>query len=86
MLQGVANAYKERGKHIITTTIEHPSINEVCKYLQKNSFRVTYVPVDENGIVDLKALEKAITKETILVTVMHVRDKHIKHTRTHART
>lgn len=71
-VKGVANAYKHRGNHIVTTTIEHPSVSEVCKFLESKSFRVTYVPVDNDGIIDLKALEKSITKDTILVSVMHV--------------
>jgi selenocysteine lyase/cysteine desulfurase len=71
-LKGVANAYKGHGNHIVTTTIEHPSVIEVCKFLSSKSFRVTYVPVDENGIVNMRALENAITKDTILVSVMHV--------------
>ncbi len=69
-IKGVAEANQDRGNHIITTAIEHEAVLETCKYLEKRGFRVTYLPVDQYGTVDMAALEKAITPETILISVM----------------
>lgn len=69
-LRGIAHRYSEKGKHIITSKIEHPAILETCKDLEKEGFTVSYIGVDENGIIDLEELEKAITKDTILISVM----------------
>ncbi len=57
-------------KHLITTTIEHPALLDTCKYLEKNGFSVTYLPVDGQGLISLEALEKAITPDTALVSIM----------------
>lgn len=62
---------KERGKHVITTSIEHMSVMNVCKYLVKQGFKVSFLPVDKYGTVDLEALERELTDETILVSVMY---------------
>lgn len=67
---GVADAYASYGKHLITTEIEHEAVLKPMKALEKKGFRVTYLPVDREGIVKLDALEKALTKETILVSIM----------------
>ena len=67
---GIADAYASRGKHLITTAIEHEAVLKPMKALEKKGFRVTYLPVNREGIVKLDALEKALTKETILVSVM----------------
>jgi cysteine desulfurase len=69
-IKGVAEANRDRGNHIITTAIEHEAVLETCKYLEQRGFHVTYLPVDEYGTVNLAELEKAITPETILVSVM----------------
>ena len=69
-LVGVAEGYQSKGKHIITTTIEHHAILHTCEYLEKKGFEITYVDVDENGVVDVKALEQAIRPDTILISVM----------------
>ncbi len=74
-LKGIAYASTQRGKHIITSTIEHPAILEVCRYLQRQGYEITYVGVDSMGIIDLDELESAIRKDTILITVMHANNE-----------
>lgn len=69
-LKATADAYKAKGKHIITSKIEHHAILHTCEYLEKHGFEVTYVDVDENGIVKLDQLEKAIRPDTILISIM----------------
>lgn len=70
-LKGVARRNKDRGNHIIATSIEHLSVLNTCKDLSKQGFEVTYLPVDKDGTVDVQSLEKEITSKTILVSVMH---------------
>jgi cysteine desulfurase len=69
-IKGTAEALKEKGNHIITTTVEHPAILETCGHLEKNGFDVTYLKVDNDGMLDLSELEAAITDKTILISVM----------------
>lgn len=69
-LKATAEAYAGKGKHIITSTIEHHAILHTCEYLEKHGFEVTYVNVDENGIVKLDELEAAIRPDTILISIM----------------
>lgn len=71
VIKGVAYRNKGKGNHIITTTIEHMSVMNTCKYLTKQDFNVTYVPVDKYGVVDIASMEKALTDKTILVSVMY---------------
>lgn len=74
-IKGIAQARKRRGNHIITTMVEHPSVYETCQSLEEEGFHVTYLPVNEWGIIQINDLEKAITDETILVSVMHVNNE-----------
>ena len=69
-IKGVAEFYKDKGDHIITTVIEHKAVLDTCKRLEKEGFRVTYLPVGKDGRVDPAAIEAAITDKTILVSVM----------------
>lgn len=69
-LKATAEAYGAKGKHIITTEIEHHAILHTLEYLEKRGFEVTYLPVDENGFISLTELEEAIREDTILITVM----------------
>lgn len=69
-LKAAAEAYKSKGNHIITTKIEHHAILHTCEYLESHGFEVTYLNVDENGVVDLEELKKAIRPTTILISVM----------------
>jgi len=70
-IKGVAYRNREKGNHIITTAIEHISVINICKFLQKQGFEVSYVPVDKQGVVDLEKLEAAINDKTILISVMY---------------
>jgi cysteine desulfurase len=70
-LRGFANRNKEAGKSIISTAIEHMSVINVCKYLMKKGFRVSFAPVDRDGVVNLDALQDSITRDTILISVMY---------------
>lgn len=69
-LKATYEAYKNKGNHIITTKIEHHAILHTCEWLEKQGARITYLDVDENGIIRLEDLEKALTPETILISVM----------------
>lgn len=74
-IKGAAYQNRSKGNHIITTTIEHPAVSEVCQYLSANGFKVSYIPVDEYGRVDPADIEKAITPATILITVMQANNE-----------
>lgn len=67
---GVAENYEKKGNHIITTKMEHHAVLHTCEYLEKKGFEVTYLDVDDDGLINLQALEAAITDKTILITIM----------------
>ncbi len=69
-LKAAFEAYRDKGNHIITTKIEHHAILHTCEYLEKNGADITYLDVDEHGLVDLQELQKAITEKTILISIM----------------
>lgn len=70
-IKGVFEMYKEKGNHIITAVTEHKAVLDACKHVEKLGGRVTYLPVKEDGLVDLEVLEAAMTNETILVSIMY---------------
>lgn len=74
-IRGVARAYKNRGKHIIVSSIEHPGVRNTCKDLEKEGFEITVLNVDKNGVIDLEQLKSAIRDETILISVMHANNE-----------
>ena len=74
-LKGVAYANERKGNHIITTSIEHHAVMEVCKFLERRGFRITRLPVDKYGLVDPDDVKRAITDKTILISVMHANNQ-----------
>lgn len=70
IIKGIAEAYLGKGNHIITSSIEHPSVLESCRNLEKRGFKITYLSVDKYGLIDLQELSDMITEKTILVSVM----------------
>lgn len=74
-IRGTAHANKRKGNHLITTVIEHPSVLNTFKHLEEKGYRVSYIPVDRNGIIDLKVLDGEMCDDTILISVMHVNNE-----------
>ncbi len=74
-IKGVAYASRKKGDHVITSAIEHPAVLETCRFLEREGFRVTYLPVDGEGLVDPDAVAGAITDKTVLITIMHANNE-----------
>lgn len=74
-LIGTAMANRRFGNHLITTKIEHPAVLQTMKYLEEQGFRVTYLPVDQYGVISLEDLRRAVCRETILVSIMHTNNE-----------
>ena len=74
-IRGVAEFYKDRKNHIVTTVTEHKCVLDTCRHLEQNGFEVTYLPVQKNGLVDLHVLREAITDKTVVVSIMAVNNE-----------
>ena len=74
-IKGCAESFGHKGNHIITSQIEHPAVLEVCRFLGKNGFEVTYLPVDEFGLVNVADVKAAIRKKTVLISIMHANNE-----------
>lgn len=74
-IKGIAEAYESKGKHIITSKIEHHAVLHTCEYLEKKGYDLTYLDVDDQGIIDLKDLENAIREDTILISIMYANNE-----------
>ncbi|MDQ2925600.1 MAG: IscS subfamily cysteine desulfurase [Acidobacteriota bacterium] len=74
-IKGIAEMYRERGNHIITQVTEHKATLDTCKRLEKGGYRVTYLPVQADGLIDIEDLRRAIDKDTILVTIMYANNE-----------
>jgi cysteine desulfurase NifS/selenium donor protein len=74
-IKGVASAYRSKGNHIITTQIEHPAVLEVCRFLEKKGYQITYLAVDQQGLIDPQELKKSISPRTILISIMHANNE-----------
>jgi cysteine desulfurase len=74
-IRGIALGRRSQGKHIITSQIEHPAVTAVCERLQQEGFEITYLPVDEHGLVSVSDVEKVVRPETILITLMHANNE-----------
>jgi len=74
-IKGVAHFYQKKGKHIITSKTEHKAVLDTCRQLEREGFEITYLAPEANGLIDIKKLEAAIRKDTILVSIMHVNNE-----------
>jgi cysteine desulfurase len=74
-IRGAVFANSEKGKHIITSQVEHPAVTEICKSLEKQGYEITWLPVDSFGKVNLEDVEKAIRPDTALITIMHANNE-----------
>ena len=74
-IKGAANFYKEKGKHIITSKIEHKAVLDTCRQLESEGFEITYLDPDENGLISIKSIQDNIRKDTTLVSLMHINNE-----------
>ncbi|MHC4943747.1 MAG: cysteine desulfurase family protein [Planctomycetota bacterium] len=74
-IKGVAHTLREKGRHLITSAIEHPAVEKVCRFLEGDGFETTFLPVDSSGLVDPASLDAAIRPDTILISVMHANNE-----------
>ena len=74
-IQGIAKIYRDKGNHIVTSAIEHKSVLDTCQCLEEEGFRVTYLPVNREGLISLDDLKVAITAKTILISIMHANNE-----------
>lgn len=74
-IRGIAEMHRDKGRHIITSQFEHPAVRNTCAFLEKQGWRVTYLPVYDNGLVHLDDLRAALSPETVLVTIMHANNE-----------
>jgi cysteine desulfurase len=74
-IKGIAYRHRTKGNHIITSSVEHPAVFEVCRYLEQSGFEVTYLPVDKYGQVSIESVKSAIKDSTILITIMHANNE-----------
>lgn len=74
-IKGVALANAKKGRHIITSAIEHHAVLDTCKFMKQHGYKVTYIPVDKDGLVRVEDIEAAITDETILISIMHANNE-----------
>ena len=74
-IKGAAFANLGKGNHLVASSIEHPAVIQVCKYLEEKDFQITYLPVDQFGQVDPRAVEKAVTSSTVLISIMHANNE-----------
>src|SRR6201994_1375100 len=74
-IKGIAEMYRERGNHIITQVTEHKAVLDTCKRLEKSGYRITYLPVQADGLIDIEDLKRAVTPETILVSIMYANNE-----------
>ncbi|MBN1636742.1 MAG: cysteine desulfurase [Deltaproteobacteria bacterium] len=74
-IKGITRMHQEKGRHIITSRIEHPAVLEVCAFLEENGFEISYLPVDEHGQVSVTHVEQAIRQDTVLISIMHANNE-----------
>ena len=75
VIRGALNAYSSKGKHIITSKIEHSTVLKTCQQLENEGYEVTYIDVDENGVINLEQLKNSIRKDTVIVSIMYANNE-----------